>query len=362
MKQDIDGWAARGLIDAATAGVLRDDVASAERRSISFGMILAVLAGLMLAAAILIFVAANWDAIPRLARVAGLFLIIFAGYVGGAFLKTSGRHEFAEAAWVAAAGAFGASIALTGQMYHLSGDEAGAILVWCLGTGLAAALLLSRPLTIGAVVLALAWLFSGSAGIGGAAPVPPGFLPLAAALWGVSLLTGSRTSRDILLLSVILYFTLLASRWEPALVGTLMALVGAALFVVVWRWPEASVRMMKVGDNLPAHCLTACLIGLGIVQVDTLDKGSFVLPAALGLAVSAAALVMAGRQSRKLRRIAYLGFALETALVYTVTVGSMLGTAGFFLSAALLLGLFAVIILRVERRMTGIQPIQTGAV
>ncbi|TIS82186.1 MAG: DUF2157 domain-containing protein, partial [Mesorhizobium sp.] len=87
IRADIERWRQAGLIDASTADVLRRDVEANARQSLSFGSILAMMAALLFGAAILIFVAANWDAIPRLARVAALFAIILGGYVGGAVLK-----------------------------------------------------------------------------------------------------------------------------------------------------------------------------------------------------------------------------------------------------------------------------------
>ena len=128
VRQDIARWVESGLIDAGTAEKLTSDIEANARRSLSFGSILAMLAAVLLAAAIMIFVAANWEAIPRVARVLSLFAVIAAGYVGGAWLKLRDHPAFAEAAWVVAAAAFGGSIALIGQMYHFSGDESGAIL------------------------------------------------------------------------------------------------------------------------------------------------------------------------------------------------------------------------------------------
>ncbi|TIT18019.1 MAG: DUF2157 domain-containing protein, partial [Mesorhizobium sp.] len=52
-----------------------------------------------------------------------------------------------------------------------------------------------------------------------------------------------------------------------------------------------------------------------------------------------------------LRWVAYAGFAFELAIIYVVMLQSMLGTAGFFLAAALLLGTMALVIIRVEKRM-----------
>jgi uncharacterized membrane protein len=191
VREDIARWAEAGLIDHATADALSRDVESRVTRSPSFGSVLAIMAALLLGAAILVFVAANWEAIPRLVRVAALFAIILGGYVGGAVLKPRGHPAIAEAAWLTAAAAFGASIALIGQMYHLSGDEAGAVLVWCIGTAFAATALRSEPLTIAAVGLAAAWLFLRGVDFWRYSDFPHAFVVLAAGLWLISLWTRS---------------------------------------------------------------------------------------------------------------------------------------------------------------------------
>ena len=64
-------------------------------------------------------------------------------------------------------------------------------------------------------------------------------------------------------------------------------------------------------------------------------------------------MVVAGRESRGLRWIAYVGFAAELCLIYAVMIEGMLGTAGFFLAAGAILGLFAFAIIRIEKRMAG---------
>jgi hypothetical protein len=98
VRSDIARWLQAGLIDAATADSLTRDVEANARKSLSFGSILAMMAALLFGAAILIFVAANWDAIPRLARVAALFAIILGGYVGGA----KGRRRATRAFYLSA--------------------------------------------------------------------------------------------------------------------------------------------------------------------------------------------------------------------------------------------------------------------
>ena len=73
-------------------------------------------------------------------------------------LKTRDHGAIGEALYIIAAAAFGASIALIGQMYHMSGDESDAVVTWCVGTGIAALALRSNPLTVAAVALASTWL------------------------------------------------------------------------------------------------------------------------------------------------------------------------------------------------------------
>ena len=186
VREDIARWVESGLIDHRAADALSRDIASREQRLPSFGSVLAIMAALLFSAAILISIAANWEAIPRLLRVAALFAIILAGYVGGAVLKLRGHPAFAEAAWLVGAASFGGSIALIGQMYHLSGDENGALLIWCLGTALTAAVLRSGPLTNAAIALATVWMFFRGADFGRSSDFPNGFFALAAVLWLVS--------------------------------------------------------------------------------------------------------------------------------------------------------------------------------
>ena len=105
VRQDIARWVEAGLIDRAAAEALRRDVEANERKSLSFGSILAIMAALLFGAAILLFVAANWEAIPRLLRVGALFAVIFAGYVGGAVLKLARTTPpSAKAVWLVARG------------------------------------------------------------------------------------------------------------------------------------------------------------------------------------------------------------------------------------------------------------------
>jgi uncharacterized membrane protein len=352
LKKDISRWVEQGLISAATADALRRDVETNERRSLSFGSILAILAAILFGAAILLFVAANWEAIPRLTRVALLFAIILAGYVGGALLKLRRHDALAEAFWLVGAAAFGGSIALIGQMYHLSGDEAQAVLIWCLGTGVAAAALRSGPLTSAAVALAAAWLFLRGFEFWRDSPFPHLFVIVAAALWLVSYWTESKVARHMILLSLILYMALLATHHDTGAISAVLAAGSAALFGLAVFMREPVERIAGIDGRLPAHALIGFLTGMAMLQIAIIDDlGPLVLAAATTFAGAIGALALAGRDSRGLRWIAYLGFAFELCFVYVVMLGTMLGSAGFLLAAAVILGLLAFMIIRIERRM-----------
>lgn len=353
IRADAARWVELGFVDRRGADAIVADVAARDRRSLSFGSILAIMAALLFGAAILIFVASNWEAIPRLARVGSLFAVILVGYVGGAWLKLRDHPAFGEALWLIAAASFGGAIALIGQMYHFSGDEAQAILTWCIGTAVAAAALRSGPLTIAAVALAVAWLFMQGVGFWRQSEVPLGFLALAAVLWLISYWTLSAAARHLLLLALIFYGALYAAETSVLPVASMLAGLSAAVFVAAVAMPDATERIARIDGLLPVHALIGFLTGILMVQLEIGDDGAgyFGLAAAIGLAGIVAAIILAGRESRGLRWIAYVGFAIELCLIYVVMVQDMLGTAGFFLAAGVILAILAFLIIRVEKRL-----------
>lgn len=363
VRSDIARWRQGGLIDAATADILARDIEANARKSLSFGSILAMMAALLFGAAILIFVAANWEAIPRLARVAALFAIILGGYVGGAVLKMRDHAAIGEALWIVAAAAFGGSIALIGQMYHLSGDEASALVTWGAGTALAAVALRSNPLTVAAVGIADAWLFLKGFDYFTRNEFPHLFVVMAAVLFAVSFWTRSQPARHLIILSLLFYLMLLAMDYATLPVAIPLVIASVALFAASVLAPEPVDAIVRLGGRLPLHALLGFLTGLAIIQFELADESSntsgFAIASVAALAGIVGAIVLAGRESRGLRWLAYLGFAFELAMIYVVTLQSMLDTAGFFLAAAVLLGLLAIVIIRVEKRMKG--PATEGA-
>jgi uncharacterized membrane protein len=151
LEGDIARWQAGGVITPATADAMRGTLVPVAE-GINVATVVGIVGGLLIAAAALAFIAANWTAIARPVRFAVLLAGISAAYTIGAWFDRSGRIVLADLSAGVGAIVFGAAIALTGQMYHLSGDFAGGMLLLAAGALAAAALTSSR----GALAVALA--------------------------------------------------------------------------------------------------------------------------------------------------------------------------------------------------------------
>jgi uncharacterized membrane protein len=354
VKAEIVRWRSQGLIDADVALRLTRDIEARRTRAISFGGVIGALAAILLAAAILLFVAANWEAFPRIVRVGLLFLLIAAGYIGGAVTKLRGALVWGESLFMIAAAAFGASIALIGQMYHLSGDEVQAIAIWAAGTAFAAAMLRSPILTVGSVLLAASWMVGTSNGVWSSTPPSVWFLPAAVVLWALTFWTGSPYGRVLILLSLLLYGTLIAINDDDSMAAPLvMAVVSASVFAFAVFRPHLAERIARLGAALPVLGLFGFLLSTALLQLMRIDQlGTAFLLAVIVFAGIIAALLAGGRDSRRLRRLAYAGFTAELIYLYAVYLGTMLDTASFFLASGLVLAIIAVAIRRFEKRFT----------
>ncbi len=360
VKVDIQRWIGRGLIDQATGDRLADDIDANAAGGLSFGNVLAIMAALLVGAAILLFIAANWEAIPRIGRVAALFAVLFASFTGGALLKAQGREGFGEALYLLGCVTFGGAIALVGQMYHLVGDERLAVLVWCiLGALIPAAALRSHVLTNAAVVLAVVWLV-----LGLDFNVNPGgpdwrYLGLGGMIWIVSLWTGSTVARHLLLLSLVLFGFLagLEGDWfsndnRMVVAGTAMAIISAIIFIAAWLAPDQVERFAKLGGPYPVHPMIGFLVGIGMIQSQIAeDFGPMLVTSLVAFAAIVAALLMRGRQSRLMRWLCYIAFIIELFTVYVITLGTMIDTSILFLLSGVALAAVAWFITRVEKRM-----------
>jgi uncharacterized membrane protein len=300
LDADLERWQSDGVIDAATGAAIRRALGPAPA-GIGVATIVGIVGGLLIAAAFLVFVAANWSEIPRVVR----FVMLLAGIAGacglGALFAQRGRAYLADTAVAVGAIIFGASIALVGQMYHLSGDFAGALLLWTLGALVAALLTNSRGALAVALVAGCAWSWMRAFEFSDVPHLP--FIALWASAAGLALLWKSPVARHLVALAAMFWWAEagIAMGWlrvvrDPTLVvaaGTALML-GAGLFTEL-RGPEAA---RALGATIVTYGFFALAIVLGLDLIELhgsveASLASWVLGAGvvgIALAVAAAAL------------------------------------------------------------------------
>src|SRR4051794_36562978 len=156
LEADLAQWEADGVIAPAAAISIRN-VLPPLAPGINIAVVVAIVGGLLIAAAFLAFVAAHWTELARLLRLAMLITgMVVAGGLGAWFAAT-GRSVLADLCASIGAIIFGAGIALVGQMYHLGDDFAGGMLLWSIGAFAAALLTGSRGALAVGLVAACIW-------------------------------------------------------------------------------------------------------------------------------------------------------------------------------------------------------------
>ena len=137
-------------------------------------------------------------------------------------------------------------------------------------------------------------------------------------------------------------------------IAAVLAAVSAALFALAVVMPEPVERVARLGGLLPVHGLIGFLTGVIMIQLELAGESRSGLCHRRapwrwrGLSRRSC---LPGAKAAGLRWIAYVGFAVELCLIYGVMIQDMLGTAGFFLAAGVILGLLAFAIIRIEKRM-----------
>ena len=156
LEADLARWEADGVIASSAGAAIRATLRPVPE-GVTIATVVAIVGGLLIAAAFLAFVAANWMDIPRPTRFGILLAGIATAYVLGAWFDRSVRPYLADLAAAVGSIVFGAAIALTGQMYHLGDDFAGGMLLLAVGSLVAAVLTGSRGALAVALVTACIW-------------------------------------------------------------------------------------------------------------------------------------------------------------------------------------------------------------
>ena len=321
LDADLLRWQADGTITADTGDAIRRALGPMQA-GIGIATMVGIAGGLLIAAAFLAFVAANWSAVPRVARFGMLLAGIAGGHALGAVFARQARPYLADAAVAAAAIVFGASIALVGQMYHLAGDFAAALLLW--GVGALAAAVLTGSCGALAVALVAACIWSGTRAI--ELPDTPhvAFVAFWLVAAGLALLWNSAPARHLVAIAALAWWGEAgAATNNPTFVwaaGTAL-LLGASLLAQA-RGP-GSVRAFGATGALYAAFAMAPVLALAIVDVSSriIFAPWLIGCAGVGLALAVGAAALARRPSPILT-------AAAIALTILAVVSSRKGLLG----------------------------------
>lgn len=348
IERDLVRWREAGWVTPEGETAIRREV-TASGYHLGLANSLAILASVLIGFAVMSFVAANWQEMPRLFRVGMLVAALWGSYVTAAMMAQRNMMGFAHAAILLGVGIFGGSIMLISQMYHMDGNIADFLLVWAAGAFLAGLLLRSNPSLAFAMVLFVIW------GITEA-------LRLERVFW-LFLLPWA-------LVSAAFYW----QRWRPglhlsglALSGFLISL-GYRLFdghahglVVALGLGVAAVGIVgeRLKPELPAlwqgvlnYGLVIAFAGLLALQFNERPElDVFILLAVLAIALSIAAISWGlHTDNRAALWFGYVAFSIEILSIYSKTIGTLLDTSLFFLVAGVIVAGLAALAYRIHAR------------
>ena len=157
LRRETRRWVDEGLVEPFQAErILNRYGTSLNDTGPSALGLLTGLAGLFAGLALLLLVSANWEQLPRLARFAGL--VTLTAVLNGWGVLRLARAGSGGALLFLGGFAYGASIMLTGQMYHLGEHFPNGLLLWALGLVPLTLLSGGRLLALQGLAVAVAWM------------------------------------------------------------------------------------------------------------------------------------------------------------------------------------------------------------
>jgi uncharacterized membrane protein len=357
LEKDLKHWSALGIIaqDAPERLLAEYD---ARESAFSVGGVLMIIAALLVSAAVLLLVASNWEAIPRIVRLSGIVVLIWGAYVGAALLISRDLSRLAACLLVIGTLAFGGAIALVGQMYHLSGDAMQAMLTWFAGAVLVAALFRSGAVTAIAGFLAFAVASAGwSLFSSRHESMLMWLMPLMAV--AVVLLvryTGAARVRHLAYLLLVAWIVLIYTQFEGAATAILITLAGAICYLVATLPFSPLFSLARSAGAAPAfYSYLVTLAGLATLHVEFDDVSQRLAIGVITLVIAIGGIALSGKENGAVRYLGYITIAVETLYLASETIGSIIGTSGFFLVSGLVVALVAWAVITLEKRFSAQQ-------
>jgi uncharacterized membrane protein len=356
VERDLTRWQSAGWVSEAGATAIRAELAA---RGSPFGAagVLAILGAVLFGFAAMSFVAANWNEMSKLARLALLLSALWLSYGGAAWLFARNLAGFANAAVLAGIAVYGGSIMLIAQMYHMDGNPPDAVLFWALGALLAAVLLRSTAALAATFVLLGTWtgmerLVSEWAHW----PFLLGWAATAAAAAWLAWRPGLHLAALCLASWLIPLGFFIANRhahWIVAAVAVAAALLAAAAGPVIDRRLNASQAIFAYAVGVAYAALFIWqFLDDGLTAPSTrLSLGEYSALAGSALLALVAAMAWAVRtDNRGALWVAYIAFAVDIIALYIRMLGTLINTSLFFLSAAVIVTGLAWLAYRLHQR------------
>lgn len=329
LTRDLDGWIAAGLMPASS----RDPILSSveEGRRLDAAAALAFAAAFLLGAAVIAFVAANWDGMARVVRF-GLLLAAFGAAAGGAaWSARRGRPQASNGLLALAALIYAGSIGLVGQIFNLAGEPSHALHA----AGWAAATLAIVGRSSAAGVIALALTGAGDLATEAGEDAPWQLLLIAAAAAVLAWRWRSSPLAHAAGLAIVVAVVHLWARLESEPAGYALALGLAALAALARRDARAANGGERPGSDLYGWLAWGAL-GL-FIAVGLFDQQANLLHRLLWLALGLAGLALGRHDRHALISVGGVLAAIGAgaALMFDLGFGLM-ASAAVFAAAAML--------------------------
>lgn len=351
LTKEVAIWKTDGLISDETAAAIIARYPVLSRKSTMVGVV-TIVGAVLVGLGTLLFIGANWDAIPKLVKLLLILAFTTASYAAGFGLlqETVGRPRMGAALLLLGNIFYGAGIWLVSQMFNLDLDAQTGLLLW--GSGTAAMTLVTRQAPIASLtsIIFACWVVSWESHAGAISlwgtPFKANLLNFVgafAASLALSHIARSRTALIITLVSGALWVSICSGAQEYGLAAYAACIYLASLWYRR-QWPLFGGSFTNTGAIIAALAFFASTFdrhGVGGAGSLWATAGIHNLAVLVITAVIIAGFVSLRAQPRKLDLWFGLGMALTAALLTLVPGEYVLGLGPNLAFIALLVGMIA---------------------
>ena len=160
LTKELDRWQSDGIVDKETATKIANlyDI-DPDAHSDKMSFVLKLVAYLLFALAFFTLVGANWEEIPRLGRLTLVLFVLGLINFGGIYYLAKGKENLSTAMFFLGNFCFGAAIALIAQIYNISDEPSGGILLWSIGAFAVSFASKKGVLVAQSLIFATVWFF-----------------------------------------------------------------------------------------------------------------------------------------------------------------------------------------------------------